>query len=94
MKVQIFKPTRSTMQSGRKNTKKWLLVIKEEDNVRSINPLMGWTSADNTYSQLKMFFASKEDAVDYARSQNFEFEIHEPETSAVKKKSYAANFTN
>ena len=81
------------MQSGKNNIKKWLLVPIEEENIRSLNPLMGWTSADNTQSQLKLFFASKEAAIDYAKSQKFDYEIEEPEISSVKKKSYAANFT-
>ena len=94
MKVRIYKPAKSAMQSGKNNTKKWLLIPKEETNDRTINPLTGWTSIDNTKSQLKIFFTSKDAAVDYARSQNFEFEIDEPEISSIKKKSYAGNFTN
>jgi len=81
------------MQSGKNNMKKWLLVPIEEENIRSVNPLMGWTSSDSTQSQLKLFFASKEAAIDYAKSQKFDYEIEEPEISSVKKKSYAANFT-
>ncbi len=81
------------MQSGKNNIKKWLLVPIEEENIRSVNPLMGWTSSDSTQSQLKLFFASKEAAIDYAKSQKFDYEIEEPEISCVKKKSYAANFT-
>jgi hypothetical protein len=93
MKVRIYRQTKSAMQSGKNNIKKWLLVPIEEENIRSLNPLMGWTSADNTQSQLKLFFASKEAAIDYAKSQKFDYEIEEPEISSVKKKSYAANFT-
>jgi len=94
MKVRIYKPTKSAMQSGKKNTKKWLLVPIEENNARSLNPLMGWTSSDNTSTQLKIFFASKEEAAEYAKSEGFQYEIDEPEISPVKKKSYAENFTN
>ncbi len=81
------------MQSGKNNMKKWLLVPVEEENIRSINPLMGWTSVDNTTSQMKLFFASKEAAVEYANSKKFDYEVVEPEISSLKKKSYAANFT-
>lgn len=93
MKVRIYKPTKSAMQSGKNNTKKWLLVPFEKENLRSINPLMGWTSAANTQSQLKLFFSSKEAAISYAVAQKFEYEVEEPQVSSVKKKSYAANFT-
>ncbi len=81
------------MQSGKNNMKKWLLVPVEENVVRSINPLMGWTSVDSAKSQLKLFFASKEAAIEYARSQKFDYQIEEPAISSVKKKSYTANFT-
>lgn len=93
MKVRIYKPAKSAMQSGKNNIKKWLLVPVEEENVRSVNPLMGWTSAGNTVSQLKLFFASKEAAVAYAASKKFDYEVIEPEVFLPKKKSYAANFT-
>lgn len=93
MKVKIYKPTKSAMQSGKKNTKKWLLVAIEEDTKRSISPLMGWTSVSDTKSQLKLFFATKDAAIEYARGQKFEYFVEEPQVSSVKKKSYAANFT-
>lgn len=93
MKVRIYKPTKSAMQSGKKNTKKWLLVPIEENDVRSINPLMGWTSVGNTDSQLKLYFDTKESAIEYAKSKKFEYVVEEPEISSVKKKSYSANFT-
>lgn len=94
MKVKIFQPAKSAMQSGKKNTKKWLLVPLEEKNIRHLNELMGWTSADNTESQIKIEFSSKEEAIKYANSRNFEYEIFAPEFSSIKQKSYAENFTN
>ena len=75
MKVRIYKPTKSAMQSGKKNTKKWLLVPVEETNARKLNPLMGWTSSDNTSTQLKISFGSQEEAVKYAESEGFLYEV-------------------
>ena len=92
MKVKIFQPAKSAMQSGKNNSKKWLVMPIEKTNVRSINPVMGWVSSDDTSSQLKFDFSNKEEAISFAKSQNFEYEIHEPKTSSIKKKSYAANF--
>lgn len=94
MKVKIFRPTKSAMQSGKKNTKKWLVKPIEEANIRSVNPLMGWVSASNTSSQLGFEFSSKEAAIKFAESKNFSYEIEEPKISSLKQKSYAANFTN
>jgi hypothetical protein len=93
MKVKIFRPAKSAMQSGKKG-KKWLMIPVEEANVRSINPLLGWVSVGNSLSQLRLEFQSKEAAVEFAKSRNFEFEIEEPKIASVKQKSYAGNFTN
>jgi len=90
-KFRIYKPAKNAMQSGRKNTKKWLMV-PIEGNIRSINPITGWTSASNTSSQLKYEFLSKEDAINFAKKSGFEFEVEEPKAEVVKQKSYAANF--
>jgi hypothetical protein len=81
------------MQSGRKNTKKWLMKPIEESGVRSVNSLTGWISASNTNSQLHFEFLNKEDAIKFAESRNFSYEIFEPKSAALKKKSYAENFT-
>lgn len=93
MKVKILRPTKSAMQSGKKNMKKWLMLPVEENDIRSINQTMGWISADNTSSQLRFEFSNKEDAVKFAQEKGFEYEIIEPKTATVKQKSYAANFT-
>lgn len=94
MKVRIFRPAKTAMQSGKRNTKKWLVVPIEESSIRSINPLTGWVLASDTSSQFRFEFSDKEAAIKFAQSRNFEFEIEEPKLAAVKQKSYAANFTN
>ncbi len=93
MKVRIFKPAKSAMQSGKRNTKKWLVQVIEDKKIRSIDPLMGWVSAQNTSSQLKFKFASKEEAINFAKQKNIPYEVVEPKSSTIQKKSYAENFT-
>ena len=93
MKVRIFRPTKSAMQSGKRNIKKWLVEPIEETNIRSVNPLMGWVSASNTSSQLQLEFSTKEEAIKFVESRNFQYEIEEPKVASVKQKSYSANFT-
>ena len=94
MKVKIYQPVKSAMQSGKKNNKKWLVEPVAEKNEKSVNQLMGWVSGDNTQTQLHFGFSNKEEAIAFAKSQNFEYEISEPKTASIKKKSYAQNFTN
>ena len=79
------------MQSGLKKFDKWVLEFITKDP--SINPLMGWESSDDTLSELKMEFSSKELAIDYAKRNKIEYELIEPQMRKINKKSYSDNFT-
>ena len=80
------------MQSGLGKTDKWILEFEVEDP--SINPLMGWESSSDTYSELKLEFSTKELAINYAKKKKINFELIEPKKRKVVKKSYADNFLN
>ena len=58
----------------------------------TINPLMGWEISDYTYSELKMEFATKELAIDYAKKNKINYEFIEPKERKIVKKSYSDNF--
>jgi len=78
------------MQSGMRNTKKWLL---EFDTLNTgINPLMGWETSKDTMSEVKLEFSTKEQAVNYAKKNNINYYIIEPQKSKIIKKSYSDNF--
>ena len=64
-KARIYKPTRSVMQSGRRNSKDWLLEFDTRNT--GINPLMGWESSRDTMSEVKLKFSTKEQAISYAK---------------------------
>ena len=53
-KAKIYKPTKTSTQSGIGKTKKWILEYIDESI--SINPLMGWESSDDTLTELKLEF--------------------------------------
>ena len=89
-KAKIYKPTKTSMQSGYGKTNKWVLDFLTKDP--SINPLMGWESSNDTLSELKLEFNTKESAIDYAKKNKIEYEIIEPQKRNVVKKSYADNF--
>ena len=89
-KAKIYKPSRTAMQSGSRNTKKWLL---EFDTLnKGINPLMGWETSKDTMSEVKLEFSTKEQAVNYARKNNVDYYIIEPQKGKMIKKSYSDNF--
>jgi len=89
-KAKIYKPTKNAMQSGKANTKKWLLEFETLNN--SINPLMGWESSKDTLSELKLEFLTKYQAIEYAKKNNVDYYVIEPEKRKVVKKSYTDNF--
>ena len=79
------------MQSGTKKFDKWIL--EYFTNKTGINPLMGWESSEDTMSEIKLEFNSKELAINYAKKNKLNFEIIEPNKRKMVKKSYANNFT-
>ena len=89
-KAKIYKPSKTAMQSGLKKFDKWILEFITNDP--TINPLMGWESSDDTLSELKMEFTTKELAIEYAKKNKINFELIEPQNRKIVKKSYSDNF--
>jgi len=91
MTIKIYKPTKSSMQSGLGKTKKWLAeYIIETDKVK--DTLMGWNSSTDTKEQIKMFFETKEQAIEWSKKNNQQFIVIEPIGRKNKQKNYASNF--
>ena len=89
-KAKIYKPSKTAMQSGKRNTKKWLL---EFDTLNTgINPLMGWETSKDTMSEVKLQFSTKEQAINYAKKNNINYYIVEAKENKIIKKSYSDNF--
>ena len=89
-KAKIYKPSKTAMQSGLKKFDKWIIEFITSNPGR--NPLMGWESSSDTYSELNLEFKSKELAIDYAKKNNIDFEVIESRRRKITKKSYADNF--
>ena len=89
-KAKIYIPNKSPMQSGLGKTSKWVLEFETNDPTK--NPLMGWESSDDTLSELKLEFSTKELALEYAKKNKIDAELIEPRKRKIVKKSYADNF--
>ena len=89
-KAKIYKPTKTAMQSGKRNTKNWLLEFETLNT--SLSPLMGWESSSDMMSEVKLEFSNKEQAINYAKKNNIDFHVIEPKKIKIIKKSYADNF--
>lgn len=91
MQVRIYKPTKTATQSGVANNQGWLLEFVY-DGGKSIEPIMGWTSSKDTTQEVKIKFPTKESAIDFANSNNYIYEVIEPQTKKFRKCCYADNF--
>ena len=91
-KAKIYKPNKTATQSGLGKIDKWILEFETGDPTK--NPLMGWESSSDTYSELRLEFSTKELAIDYAKKKKIIFEIIDSKKRKIVKKSYADNFLN
>ena len=78
------------MQSGERNTKNWLLEFDTKNT--GINPLMGWETSNDTMSEVKLEFLTKEQAINFAKKNKIDYYIVEPQERKIIKKSYSDNF--
>ena len=86
----IYKPSKTAMQSGIKKFDKWIIEFITDEP--GINPLMGWESSTDTYSEVILEFKTKDLAIEYAKKNNIDFELIENKVRKINKKSYADNF--
>jgi ETC complex I subunit conserved region len=91
MPVKIYKPARNAMQSGKGKAQDWVLE-HEAEAPRSRDPLMGWTSSADTRQQLKLLFATKEEAIAYAEREGLAYQVMPESPARLQKKSYSDNF--
>ena len=89
-KAIIYIPNKSPMQSGLGKNNMWILEFITKDP--TTNPLMGWESSTDTYTELKLEFSTKELAIKYAKKKKIDYEVIEPKKRKIVKKSYADNF--
>jgi hypothetical protein len=93
MEARIFRPSKSAMQSGRGGTRGWVLELVNPDAKRRPDPLMGWTSIDDTSEQVRLHFDTREQAIAYAEREGLNFTVEEARDRTRLIKSYAENFS-
>jgi hypothetical protein len=91
MTVKIYRPAKNAMQSGKAQTREWLLEF-EPETPRFHDPVMGWVGSSDMKQELKMFFPTKEKAIAYALKEGLDFKVIEPQKPKIIIKSYADNF--
>lgn len=93
MRARIYQPTKTAMQSGKAKTKGWVLEFAPA-SAREVDPLMGWTSSDDTQAQVKLRFDSREAAEAYATDKGIAFDVQLPKErkAVIRPRGYGENF--
>ncbi len=91
MTARIFRPSPNAMQSGRGNSKHWVLV-HEPSSPREIEPLMGYTASSDTKAQVRLSFDTLELAEAYAQANGIPYVVQPAHDSVPKRSSYPDNF--
>lgn len=91
MRARIYRPAKSAMQSGRGNSKAWVLEF-EPAAAKRPDPLMGWAGSVDTLGQVKLRFATRDDAAAYASKHGIDFRILPDQQRNLKLRTYAENF--
>ncbi|PZR91628.1 MAG: ETC complex I subunit [Hyphomicrobiales bacterium] len=91
MTARIYRPSRTATQSGIARAKLWILEF-EPAAAREIDPLMGWTSSGDMKSQVRLNFATKEEAIAYAEKNGLSCRIEDSKPAPRKILSYSDNF--
>jgi hypothetical protein len=93
MQARIYQPSKSSMTSGRGNTRAWILEFVPIE-ARQIDPLMGWTGSGDMNRQVRLRFDSKEAAVEYAERNGLAYtvEMQHKRRANVRPMGYGGNF--
>jgi ETC complex I subunit conserved region len=93
MRARIYQPARTAMQSGTAKTTSWLLEFAPASE-REVDPLMGWTSSDDTQAQVRLRFETREAALAYASEHGIEADVTEPKPrkAVIRPRGYGENF--
>jgi hypothetical protein len=91
MPARIYKPSRNAMQSGKAKTDQWILEF-EQSTPRTPDPLMGWTSASETKTQVTLKFPTRTEAEAYAKRNGIAYSVQPEAPVRSQRKSYSDNF--
>ena len=91
MDVKIYKPSKSTMQSGRGKYDGWVLDY-ELTSTRAPDALMGWATSADTNNQVRLKFDTCEEAVNFAKAKGWNATILPAQNRIVTPRNYVDNF--
>jgi hypothetical protein len=91
MRARIYQPPKNAMQSGWAGTDEWVLEFERASPQRP-DPLMGWIGSSDTLQQVRLSFATRDEAVAYAEKRGIVYDLQLAQPRRIKPKAYADNF--
>lgn len=89
--ARIIEEQRKTTQSGRAKDGRWTLEYERQQPLRP-DPLTGWAGSGDTNMQIRLSFATKEEALAFARRKGLEVHLVPAAPVSLKLQAYADNF--
>ncbi len=89
--ARIYQRPKNAMQSGRYRTDRWILEFEPAEAKRP-DPLTGWAGSGDTREQVKLSFATAEEAQAYADKNGLAYTVVPTPTRTLKIQTYADNF--
>ncbi len=89
--ARIVEADRKTTQSGKAGTGRWTLEFERQQPQRP-DPLTGWNGSGDTRTQVRLSFASKDDAIAYAKKHGMAYHVVPAAPVSLKIQAYADNF--
>lgn len=89
--ARIIEEQRKTTQSGKARDGRWTLEYERQEPLRP-DPLTGWAGSGDTNTQVRLKFATKDEAVAYATRKGFDIHLVPAPPVSLKIQAYADNF--
>ena len=89
--ARISQLDRRTTQSGRANSGLWILEFERQER-QLPDPLTGWNGSGDTDTQVRIPFATKEEAIAFAERRGMAYHIIPATPVKLKIQAYSDNF--
>lgn len=89
--ARLYQRSKNAMQSGRARAGEWVLDF-ETLSPRRADPLTGWAGGGDTQAQVRLTFATLDEAKAYAEREGVDYHLVPAAERTLKLQSYADNF--
>ena len=91
MTARIYQIQKNALQSGKALTHKWVLEYAPAE-AKQADPLTGWAGSGDTREQVRLTFATLEEAIAYCQREGLDHHVVPTPQKTLKLQSYADNF--